>query len=298
MKKVVIFLSLLFTVLAVNAQNNAPLDQPDLIIAESSSIQLSEQDTIYQRNGEKIICTIKELGVTEIKYSLEEYNEGLLFVIGKKDIEKIVFSNGKVQTFAQNNNLEETAEQNSGEIFQTQKKDALKIDFLSLVANTTSLTYERCLKPGRSVEFSIGAVGLGFADMEDRASGILLRGGYKFIRSPNFYMDGMRYAHILKGSYVKLEFDFASYKVTGKDFLDIFNDQKERYTLTKFAFLVVIGKQWVFDNSFVVDLYSGVGVGNNNLDDLDNTYPYGFTTLGDSFPLALSLGLRLGLLVK
>jgi hypothetical protein len=187
-------------------------------------------------------------------------------------------------------------EKNSQDLFLIQKKNALKIDFLSLINNVASLTYERCLKPGNSVEFSLGPVGIGFADNKEKASGILFRGGYKLMRNPDFYLKGMRYAHILKGRYVKLEFDFASYGVNGKT--DIFVEERQRYTITKWALMLVQGNQWVFNDNFVIDIYSGFGIGRNNQDELDLTYPYGFATLGKGFPLALSGGIRFGFLIK
>lgn len=271
--------------------------EPFFATANSSDLNISqEQDSIIWRDGKVILGTVKEIGVSEIKYSNPEFNQGLLFSIPRNQILKIVFSDGKVQEFDLQTELAETMEQNSNDLFLIQKKNALKIDFISLATNTFSLTYERCLKPGRSLEFSVGVVGLGFAEMEDNASGFLFRGGYKLIRSPEFYMRGMRYAHIMKGPYLKMEFDFASYGIEGTK--DLFSSVTEHYNLTKWAVMLVMGNQWVFNDNFVTDLYFGTGIGTNNLEDLDWTYPYGFTTFGDGFPLAFSFGLRMGFLVK
>lgn len=256
---------------------------------------LYAQDTIVKRDGERIICIVKEIGTTEIKYVLPEINPDLIYAVAKKDVEKIIHSNGIIQEFEKEEETSESIEKNSMDLFELQKKNALKIDFLGLINNTFTLTYERCLKPGRSVEFSLGAVGIGFAQKEDNASGILFRGGYKLARNPDFYLKGMRYAHIMKGPYLKMEFDFASYGIEGQK--ELFGE-KEKYTLTKWALLVVLGNQWIFDDKFAVDLYSGIGVGKNNLEDLDWTFPYGFTTLGKEFPLAMSIGLRIGFLIQ
>ncbi len=240
---------------------------------------------------------MKEIGTSEIKYINNEYNPELLFAIRKSQIEKIVYASGKVQVFDLQAELSENIEQNSEDLFQIQAKNALKFDFISLVNNTITLTYERCLKPGRSWEFSLGIIGLGVAeDKEDKASGILFRGGYKLIRSPDFYLKGMRYAHIMKGSYAKFEFEFASYGVEGTK--DLFSSTREKYTMTKWAILLVLGNKWVFNSRFVIDAYSGIGIGRNNQDQLDSTYPYGFATFGKGFPLAMSMGIRFGFLFK
>jgi hypothetical protein len=62
-------------------------------------MQANPQDTIYKRNGEVIICKVKEIGTTEIKYASSEFKSDLLFAIEKNEIERIVFADGKVQTF-------------------------------------------------------------------------------------------------------------------------------------------------------------------------------------------------------
>lgn len=296
MKKL-IFISILFAAFSFVSKSEI-IDPERNFSADNSSFSsfIQLQDTIFKRNGEKIICAVKEIGTSEIKYINKEYNAELLFSILKNDIEKITYSDGKVQVFEYQPVSNENIEQNSQELFQAQKKNALKFDFISLVNNTFCLTYERCLKPARSLEFSLGVVGFGIAKKDDNASGILFRGGYKLIRSPEFYMKGMRYAHIMKGPYLKLEFDFASYGIEG--YKDLFDSEREKYTLTKWGLLMVFGNQWVFNDNFVVDFYTGLGIGKNNMEDLDWTYPYGFTTFGDGFPLAMSMGLRIGFLLK
>ncbi len=251
-------------------------------------------DSIYTRKGEVIVGKVTEIGISEIRYMQPQKALDVVFVINKADIERIVFSGGQVQKFEPGLQKPETIESNSQELFLIQKKNAFKIDFLSLAANTLTLTYERCLKPGRSVELSGGIIGMGFGLKEEDASGVLFRGGYKFAQNPDFYLKEMRYSHILKGSYLKLELDFASYSVTNYEW---FSESNSRYNNTKWAFLVVLGKQWVFNDSFLIDLFSGIGLGNNTLDNLDLTYPYGFATIGEDFPMAFSFGLRLGFLL-
>lgn len=295
MKKFILT-TILFTTIIFGLKSVASEYEALKLIGESTIIQDDQpQDTIFQRNEEIIICKVKEIGILEVKYIRKDYNPDLLFSISKNDIAKIVYADGKIQVFEIQSELTENIEQNSQYLFQIQKKNALKIDFISLAANTLCLTYEKCMKPGKSLEFSLGVIGIGFAEKEDNASGILFRGGYKLIRSPDYYLKGMRYAHIIKGPYLKFELDFASYGIEG--YKDLF-ESKEKYTLTKWAFLMVFGNQWVFNDAFVVDLYSGIGIGKNNLEDLDWTYPYGFTTLGSGFPMAISLGVRCGFLFK
>lgn len=266
-----------------------------ILVIASFSQMLYSQDRIIKRNGEEIKCSVKEIGTTEIKYIQEEFSPGVTFSVEKKEVEKIVFADGKVLEISMEKELKETVEQNSQDLFLIQKKNALKMDFISLANNVMSLTYERCLNPGRTIEFSLGGVGIGIAKKDDNALGILFRGGYKLIRSPDHYIKGMRYAHILKGTYSKFEFDFASYKIDGYDYL---SGDSKKYTITKWAILLVLGSQYVFNDSFVIDTYAGIGFGRKNPENLDFNTSYGFATLDKEMPLAFSVGIRLGFLIK
>ncbi len=141
----------------------------------------------------------------------------------------------------------------------------------------------------------MGYIGLGLAEEEVNPSGILFRGGYKLMRSPGFFVKDMRYAHILKGEYVKFELDIASYGFNETDYFEV-TDQ--RSSLSKWAVLIVLGKQWVFRDKALVDLYSGIGFGRRNRSEVDFLWPYGFGVLGKSFPLATSFGIRVGFLTR
>ena len=267
-----------------------------LLVRVALVAQVAAPDTIFTRDGNTITCKIREIGTSEIRYVQPQINADVVFVIEKYKVARIVYGNGAEQTFETDRKPPETIEQNSEELFALQRKNALKLDLLALAVNNFSLTYERCLRPGRSIEFSAGAIGLGFGLKDEHASGVVLKGGYKFARNPDFYLGGMRYAHILKGRYLKLELDFASYSVETET--KLFSSHTEKYSITKFGFLVVLGNQWVYDDKILIDVYSGLGIGTNDLEDNDLSYPYGFATLGDEVPLAFSLGLRIGLLIK
>jgi hypothetical protein len=79
------------------------------------------KDTIVKRNGEKIICTVKEIGTAEIKYAREEYKPDLIFSIEKKEIDRIIFADGQMQKFEAEIGINENIEQNSEELFKIQK---------------------------------------------------------------------------------------------------------------------------------------------------------------------------------
>ena len=160
--------------------------------------------------------------------------------------------------------------------------------------SVVAFSFEHCIKPGASWEATLGIVGIGFENPDD-AAGVAVKGRYKFIKSPDFYLQGMRYAHILKGKYVAPELLFATYKGTNKyDWSGV----KETYHRVKIAAVINIGNQWIFNDIFLLDLHFGLGYGYSNSEEFASSYPYVFSVASNDFPLAFSWGFRIGLLIK
>lgn len=247
---------------------------------------MNAQDRIIKREGDIIECQVEEVGSQEIKYTLAEFGPNLQFGILKSKVERIIFENGKEMVIDHLEFARETTETNSADLFLVQRRNAAKMAFLSPLTGVTSFSYERALKPGRSMEFTLSLIGLGFNNPED-AGGLGLKAGYKFIRSPDHYIRGMRYAHILKGGYVKPEFSFAKYHLRSRN-----------EDVVKAALMVNIGKQWVFSDIFLLDLYAGAGYGMTTSRIEDPEYPHDFIVVDPEFPLALDAGFRLGFLIK
>ena len=243
----------------------------------------AQEDRIITRDGETISCKVAEVGSEEIAYTLAEYNHEVRFTIAKSKVERIVFANGQELVIDHAEMARASAEENSADLFLIQKKNAIKAEFLTPINGVTGFSYERALKPGQSVEASIGIIGLGFNN-PGAAAGLGIKAGYKFIRSPDFYLDGMRYAHILKGGYVRPELAFASYSLRTED-----------RNVTKMAIMLNIGKQWVFSDVFLVDLFFGLGYGYSSAEGMDD-WPYYFAVGTNDVPLAFNWGFRIGFL--
>ncbi|MBU1370065.1 MAG: hypothetical protein KJ578_14765 [Bacteroidetes bacterium] len=265
-----------------------------LLILSSLQLVLA-QDKIIQRNEEVIQCKIKEIGLDEVKYVLPEISNDLLFAIDKDDIEKIVFENGKEMAFEKS--LKNPAN------YLDNRKNALKIDFLSPLSGNTTISYERSLKPGRSIEGELGIIGLGIDPGDENPGGVFLRFGYKFLKSPDFYLRGLRYAHLLKGSYIKpaLTIGLFSRQNYYYDYVNEYGDDYYYYgdnrteTTVTGAIQLVLGKQWVIDNAFLIDLYWGIGYGFSSNYNGPNYY-YSHTIMDETFPMSLSAGLKMGFL--
>lgn len=251
------------------------------------------QDIILKTDDSLIKCKIKEIGLDEIKYTLTDYPDHVVFSLDKDHISKITFENGKEMTFQK--------EMTNPENYKDNKKNALKIGFLSPLTGSTSFSYERSLRPGRSLEATLGIIGLGLDPDDRNPGGAFLKFGYKFIKDPDYYLRGMRYAHILKGGYIKPELALAIFSRDGITYYDTYPyyGHESRSNIVSGAVQLVFGKQWVFDNVFLVDLYGGIGYGFSSGDESDeNFYHYGYIFTSNEFPMAFSGGLKIGFLFK
>lgn len=273
-----------------------------LILLAFAAQPAFSQDQIHKKNKEIIDCKVREIGMDEIKYSLPDYPQDLLFAIDKDNVEKILFENGKEMFFQK--------EISNPENYLDNKRNAIKVDFLSPLTGNTTFYYERSLKPGRSLEAGLGIIGLGIDPNDRNPGGFFTKFGAKFIKSPDFYLRGMRYAHVLKGAYVKPEFTFGYY---ARDYEYWWYEDSawgggeyyrvERDKVFTAAILLNVGKQWVFDNSFLVDFFFGIGYGFDSKTDKDyyydyDGYHYGFLMADESVPISFSAGLKMGWLFK
>ena len=248
------------------------------------SLVLTAQDQIHKRNNEVINCKIKEIGTEEVKYILPDYPEDVLFSIDNDKILKVVFENGKEKYFQK--------EMTNPENYVDNAKNAIKFDFISPLTGNTTFAYEHSLKPGRSIEATLGIIGLGIDPGDIRPRGTFVKFGYKFIKSPDFYFNRMRYAHLMKGFYIKPEVSLACYS------RDAYGecwgcDDPGREAVYSIAAQMVFGIQWVFGNVFLVDLSAGVGYG---FDNIAGGYHFGFAAAPIEFPVSGSASIKIGYL--
>lgn len=260
-------------------------------------VLLPAQDKIIKRNNDTIHCKVIEIGMDQVKYSLAEYPDDLSFSLDKNNVKIIVFSNGKEMIFHQ--------EMTDPENYSENRKNAVKIDFISPLTGNTTLGYEYSLKPGRSIEAALGIIGLGVVNNNSEPAGAFMKLGYKFIKTPDYYMRGMRYAHILKGGYVRPEIQLGYYNKKEEIYnYDYSNGYYEYfYTVEKVnvltgALLLNIGKQWIYDNFFLVDIHGGIGYGFDTNTHSNGDYHFSFLLVDDDVPISFTAGLKIGVLIK
>ncbi len=246
------------------------------------------QDKIVKKSGNIIDCKVTEISADEVKYYYSG-NPKLIFGVDKALVEKVEFATGEVIKIESNSFK-------NVEYYANQSTRALKINFLSPLNGSTELVYEQNVKPGKSWETSLGLIGLGVDAAEINPVGVYAKFAYKFFRDPDFYIQKMHYAHILKGAYIAPEIAFRYMKYDSYDYKSYYsynyNQSKSRAESFGFALILKFGKQWVFDDSFLVDWYCGIGYGIGG-DDGD-ALNYGFVAGTDDMPIAITGGVRVG----
>lgn len=268
------------------------------------------QDLMYLRNAKQPIkVKVYEIGLDEIKY--RPWGDTLIpiLVLPRVNVQKLVLASGSVFEFSENPIADPVN-------YANQHNQAVKINFMSPLFSNTAFTYEKSIKPGRSYELGLAIIGLGIPSTHENLRGMYLRAGYKLISTPDYYVRGMKYAHLLKGGYVKPEIIFGAYGYDGEAYQRSYNYTTNQYSsstisyrsnVTFGAMMVNFGKQWVYDDAMLFDLYFGLGYGfsaiSNNktlprgyYNDESSGYHYAFVGGENSFPIAFALGLKLGFL--
>jgi len=159
---------------------------------------------------------------------------------------------------------------------------------------STEFVYEQNVKPGKSWETALGIIGLGWDPQDNNAGGVYGKFAYKFMKDPDFYMQRMHYAHILKGAYFapEIAMRYVKYDAYNYYYYDYnYSESHVRKEQFGMAVLLKFGKQWIFDDSFLVDLYGGMGYGIGG--DSDEALTYGFI-VAPEVPIAFTGGLRIG----
>ena len=211
-------------------------------------------------------------------------------------------------TFAQN--------KTSGQqLFQSQKKNAIKINVLSpFISEHLAFSYERAIQPRQSLELNVGLIGVGIPVIEPyilnegtpqqeelsrTGSGVFFEAGYKIF--PPFRIS--KKPHILKGLYLQPDVIFGFYtrnKVDRNtdDSIDVRYKQKVNYQ----AILLNIGAQFVIKESFLVDLFWGIGRGNDNVPPSENEwidfgeFHRGLYKFDEGKSAAMKAGIKIGYL--
>jgi hypothetical protein len=268
------------------------------------------QDKIYRKNGKIVEAKVLEIGSAEVKYKEFSNPDGPIYVLETDRIIKIVYENGKVEKF--------TEDISDPERYQDQLKKAIKIDFFGPLLGYSQFSFEKSVKAGRSYELSLGIIGAGkssrleyydddFRNVKRKQFGFFASAGYKFGKLPDFVFFGKtKFSHVMQGTYVKPIVYVGNYSENRLELKANNVYEVGRQNVTFGAIQVELGKQWVFGEKFLLDIYNGLGYGFDNkkgsygysFDDNTSAYNYANARLGRTPGLSYSFGVKIGLLIK
>lgn len=261
-----------------------------LFVIGLAQAQKEYKDQLVKRDGKTIMCKILEIGDDEIKYNEEGLRNDIVVGIDKSKVAMIIFADGKEYKIDNSMGVYED--------LSTQNKNALKFNLFSPISGGYALSYERSLKPSRSIEAEIGLIAKGENNNMGmpEAHGMFLKAGYKMMRSPDYYIRGLKYAHILKGSYVKPEISLTSFSYDKNYNYDYYGNPSgsDSGSTTKLAIMVNVGKQIVYTNAFAIDFFVGAGYAIGKLD--PDLHYYAFSATSSDVSFVMTGGVRVGFL--
>ena len=235
------------------------------IIMAGASLQA--QDKIHRKNGQVVKAKIIEIGVSEIKYKLYGDENGPVYVLEKDRIKKIEYENGTTDKM--------TINLKDPEQYSDQRSKGIKIDFLGPLLGYSQITYEKSTGVGKGYELTLGIIGGGknqtieyydntFRTVKKDQFGVAVAAGYKFSKLPDFIFQRTRFTHLLQGGYVKPVFYLGNYSENRLMWKANNQYVVERQNIMFGALQIEVGKQWIFGDKFMLDLYWGFGYGFDN----------------------------------
>lgn len=269
---------------------------------------LKAQDKIYRKNGQVLKVKVIEIGVQEIKYKLYGDTDSPVYVLEKDRIKKIEYENGTTEKI--------TVNLKDPEQYADQLSKAIKIDFLGPLLGYTQITYEKSTGVGKGYELTLGIIGAGknqvidyynyqFYNARKNQFGISVAGGYKFSKLPDFLFGRTRFTHLMQGAYARPVAYIGNYSENRVAYKGNNQYVLERQNIMFGALQLELGKQWVFGDKFLVDVYWGLGYGFDNKKGdgylyNDNLAANNYVNwrVGRSPGFSSTFAIKLGLLIK
>ncbi len=224
-------------------------------------------DTLITKKNTTIIGKITKITETEIEYKKTLAPDAPVYVVSKDKIKEIRWANGTRERVT----LDELAVHKEQEIIE--KRSAIKFQFFSLMNDQLTLAYEHTLKVGINLELSAGLINNSMIEYtlnqkNNLIQGGLFKGGVKFLLGQDFNISGMKYAHPLKGRFLKPELAFSSFTVRSLKLYKYANSSYPygSYTLvtsdqkvTSASVIINYGRQFILGNVLTFSYSVGAG---------------------------------------
>ncbi len=263
-----------------------------LLLAFIATVAFSQSDTLYTKKQQKIACKITEIGELDIRYTLADNPGGPVYVINRVNVLKYQLANGYTELIIPD---EMSIENEHSAIIKNRR--AIKIQPFSFANNQVSLAYEKVIKVGMNLDVELGYInnsinktpiinsntnaltynnyyyyGIQPGYYPSQPQNIFYTGGYvkpgvKFFLGQDYSIKGMKYAHPLKGRYIKLDLAFSYLNFQNvKRFEYSYSNGVGQYltkstNISSFAFggFVNYGRQFILGNILTFEYYVGVG---------------------------------------
>lgn len=245
-----------------------------------SIVSVAQSDTLYLQKNKKVACKIYEIGEYEIKYKRIDAIEGPIYFIDKSTVKKYCLASGFCETITFD---ELSLEHEHQEIIGN--RQVIKINPFSFAFNHIGVAYEKVIKIGMNLDVEAGYINSNINTSENifgasnynkiLKTGFYFKPGVKFFLGQDFAVKGLKYAHPLKGRYIKL--DLAISNVNYNDVSRTYNGggsynsqtqtYNQVYSQTVYTDIRTIayggfvnyGRQFILGNLLTLEYYYGVG---------------------------------------
>lgn len=236
----------------------------------------AQSDTLFTNKSKKIPCKIYEINEFEIRYRMAGAIDGPLYIIDKSTITKYTLSNGYTEILLPD---ELSLENEHKEIIGN--REVIKINPFGFAFNHVTVSYEKVLKVGMNLDVELGYINnsINNNDIFNQnfngngspfLTGAYLKPGVKFFLGQDFSVRGLKYAHPLKGRYIKLDLA-GSYLNYQNVQLTAYNTVYNPYTTVTttvvstdvnavaYGGFVNFGRQFILGNILTLEYYFGIG---------------------------------------
>jgi hypothetical protein len=281
------------------------------VIIDSKTTE--NKDLIIKKDGTKIKAIVVELNASEVKYKLSSNPTSPILSLNKnKEVQSISIDGQTAYEYKP-----DPYSISNQSIMD--KTHVVKFYFLSPLYNNLAVGYEWVNKPGFNWDAGVGIIGMGASkNLTQQPKGMFLRFGPKFLlgSTSDLEIENARYAHPLRGKYIKIEailnsFSSTSYMDTSSYFNNVFSLGKLYYA-NKYQSVTInlqFGKQIILGKTLTFAWYAGIGYSfESSSTTLPSKYRYQLNAVdikryshayyGERFPLATTLGITLGYLFK
>lgn len=243
----------------------------------------AQSDTLHLKGNKKIPCKITEIGETEIKYKMPDNLDGPVYVVALNKVFKYTLSSGASFIVTPDELL---IENQHTDILSA--RSVVKVHPFSFVNNQISVAYEQVIKMGTNLDVELGYINNGimpgtangnFYTSTGSAApkaGFYIKPGVKFLVGQDYSLKGMKYAHPLKGRFLRLDvvLSYMNYQNVASTIAQTYSSSPvypytQTVTVTNrnsdinvlgYGGMINYGRQFILGNIMTFEYYIGLGV--------------------------------------